>query len=56
MNTNIYQVPPAEQQLESTGKYLQLLDEGAHLYGSSKHMIHPTFMVGEHLTIYFLKK
>ena len=35
VNRNIYQAPPAEQQLESTGKYLKLIDEGAQLYGSS---------------------
>ena len=33
VNRNIYQAPPAEEQLESTGKYLKLIDEGAQLHG-----------------------
>ena len=35
VNRNIYQALPAEKQLESNGKYLQLIDEGAHFNGSS---------------------
>ena len=35
VNRNIYQAPPAEQQLESTGKYLKLIDEVAQLHGPS---------------------
>ena len=35
VNRNIYQVPPAEQQLRSTGRYLQLIDQGASTESSS---------------------
>ena len=30
ININVYQAPPAELQLKSTGNYLKLTDEGGH--------------------------